>query len=72
MKTSPRICNRKKRFETREAAEKVAMRADVTLRVYKCELCHNYHLTSRTKGMKLPAFEVSKQRALKRARKAAR
>jgi len=57
VKTSPRICNRKKRFATREAAEEVAARADVTLRAYKCELCHQYHLTSRTKGMKTPSYE---------------
>ncbi len=58
-RSSPRICNRKKRFETRMAAEEVALSANVTLRVYKCELCHQYHLTSRTKGMKsLPARTV--------------
>lgn len=57
MKTTPRICNRKKRFATREEAEAVVARADVTLRAYKCELCKQYHLTSRTKGMKLPAHE---------------
>lgn len=62
-KTSPRICNAKKRFASREDAERVTMRADVTLRAYKCELCHQYHLTSRTKGMRLPAFEVAKRRA---------
>ena len=72
MKTTPRICNRKKRFETHAAAEAVAARADVTLRAYKCELCHQYHLTSRTKGMRLPAFEVAKRRAARLARKAAR
>ncbi|WP_298307954.1 hypothetical protein [uncultured Erythrobacter sp.] len=59
MKTTPRICTRKKRFATREAAEEVAARADVTLRAYKCELCHQYHLTSRTKGMKTPVHELA-------------
>jgi hypothetical protein len=32
----------------------VAVRADVTLRTYKCALCHKFHLTSRTKGLKSP------------------
>ena len=63
MKTTSRICNRKKRFVSREEAEGAAARADLTLRAYKCELCKQYHLTSRTKGMKLPAYEV-RRRAL--------
>lgn len=66
VKTTPRICNRKKRFVSRERAEEVvqvaAARGEPKLRAYKCELCHQYHLTSRTKGMKLPAYEVVKRR----------
>ena len=58
IRTDPGTCNRKKRFATRERAEEVAARADVTLRAYKCELCHQYHLTSRTKGMKTPRREL--------------
>lgn len=57
-KTTPRICNRKKRFATREKADEVAARANVTLRTYKCELCHKYHLTSRTKGMRVPVHPM--------------
>lgn len=56
MKTRPGICNRKRRFASREAAEAVAANADVILRAYRCELCHQFHLTSRTKGMKVPRF----------------
>ena len=59
VKTTPRICNRKKRFASREIAEAVAARAPFKLRAYKCELCHQYHLTSRTKGMKTPAYELT-------------
>ncbi len=59
MKTRPRICNRKRRYATREEAETVAARAHVTLRVYKCELCKRFHLTSRTKGMKVPRSELA-------------
>jgi len=41
----------------------VAERAKVTLRPYRCALCRKWHLTSRTKGMKLPGFEVERRRA---------
>ncbi|MEL7707900.1 hypothetical protein AAG593_02595 [Citromicrobium bathyomarinum] len=54
MKTRPGICNRKKRFASREAAERVAQAAPFTLRVYRCTLCRQFHLTSRTKGMQVP------------------
>lgn len=30
------------------------MHANVTLRVYKCALCKAFHLTSRTKGLRVP------------------
>ena len=54
MQTSPGICQRKRRYETREDADAVALSADVTLRTYKCALCHKFHLTSRTKGLRVP------------------
>lgn len=54
MKTRPGICNRKRRFAALEEAEKVALQAEVTLRAYKCALCKNFHLTSRTKGLRVP------------------
>lgn len=54
MKTRPGICQKKRRFATREEAEAVALAADVTLRVYKCALCKRFHLTSRTKGLRVP------------------
>ena len=54
MKTRPGICQRKRRYATRAEADAVALRADVNLRTYKCALCHQYHLTSRTKGLRPP------------------
>jgi hypothetical protein len=54
VKTRPGICQRKRRYATREAAEAVALRANVTLRAYKCALCRTFHLTSRTKGLRVP------------------
>jgi hypothetical protein len=32
----------------------VALAADITLRAYKCALCKKFHLTSRTKGLRVP------------------
>ena len=60
MKTRPGICNRKKRYASREDAEVVAARAPFKLRAYRCELCRQFHLTSRTKGMKTPAHELQR------------
>jgi len=54
VKTRPGICNRKLRFATREDAEAVALCADTPLRAYKCTLCKQFHLTSRTKGLRRP------------------
>ncbi len=60
MKTRPGICNRKKSFATRDEAERVAARAPFKLRAYRCDLCRKYHLTSRTKGMKTPRYELGR------------
>ena len=60
MKTRPGICNRKRKFATREEAEEVAARAPFKLRAYRCELCRKFHLTSRTKGMKTPRSELNR------------
>jgi hypothetical protein len=54
MQTRPGIGQKKRRFATREEAEAVALKADVTLRAYKCSLCRKFHLTSRTKGLRVP------------------
>ena len=51
MRTSLGICNRKARYATEQDAQRVAQRATITLRPYRCDLCRQYHLTSRTKGM---------------------
>jgi hypothetical protein len=54
VKTRPGICQKKRRFATREAAEAVAIAAKIPLRAYKCALCKQFHLTSRTKGLRVP------------------
>ena len=63
MKTRPGVCRRKARYASEADALAVAERAAVTLRPYRCDLCHKWHLTSRTKGMKLPSFEIARRRA---------
>jgi hypothetical protein len=57
MRTSPGICQRKARYASEAAALEVAAKAPFPLRPYRCGLCRKFHLTSRTKGMKVPAFE---------------
>ena len=51
MRTSFGICNRKKRYATEPDAARAAANAAITLHPYRCDLCRDYHLTSRTKGM---------------------
>ena len=58
MKTRLGICQRKRKFVTRDDAEQAAAKAPFKLRAYTCSLCRKYHLTSRTKGMKTPAYEL--------------
>jgi hypothetical protein len=54
MRTRLGVCTRKARYRSEAEAWAVAQRADVTLRPYRCGLCRDYHLTSRTKGMRVP------------------
>ncbi len=63
MRTRPGICRRKRSFAEEADALAVAEKAEVTLRPYRCSMCRDWHLTSRTKGMKLPAFEVARRKA---------
>ena len=51
MRTRLSICNRKARYATQPDAQRAAANAKITLRPYRCDLCRQYHLTSRTKGM---------------------
>jgi hypothetical protein len=63
MRTRPGICQRKTRYASEAAALEVAAKAPFPLRPYRCELCREYHLTSRTKGMRLPRFEIERRQA---------
>jgi len=65
VKTRPGVCNAKQRYASEDGALAIASKATVTLRTYRCALCRQWHLTSRTKGMKLPAFELARRRSAK-------
>lgn len=67
MRTTPGICARKARYASQAEALAVAVRAPFALRPYRCDLCRQFHLTGRTKGMKLPPFEIERRRALRPA-----
>ncbi len=53
MRTTLGICRKKARYETEQEAWAVIVRADIVLRPYRCALCRKFHLTSRTKGMRI-------------------
>lgn len=53
MRTTLGICLKKARYATEEEAWAVIHRANVVLRPYRCALCRRFHLTSRTKGMRI-------------------
>ncbi len=61
MQTRPGICQKKRRFASREAADAAALQADTPLRTYKCGLCKQFHLTSRTKGLRPPRAALTAQ-----------
>ena len=54
MKTRLAICLRKARYPTANAAQLAATGATITLRPYRCDRGGHYHLTSRTKGKRVP------------------
>ncbi len=51
MRTRLGICVKKKRYQSLGEAALASDRAPFALRPYRCALCRDYHLTSRTKGM---------------------
>ena len=54
MRTRQSICIKKARYATEPDAVAVAVQANVPLRPYRCERCRQFHLTSRTKGKRIP------------------
>ncbi|WP_082444268.1 hypothetical protein [Sphingomonas sp. Leaf242] len=47
------VCRRKARFALEADALVVAKAGRVPLRVYRCDRCLHFHLTSRTKGKRV-------------------
>ncbi|MBA4353654.1 MAG: hypothetical protein C0409_03070 [Novosphingobium sp.] len=54
MRTRLSVCQRKARYATREAAVEAARSIGLDLHPYKCDRCLRHHLTSRTKGRRVP------------------
>ena len=54
VRTRQSICIKKARYATEADALAAAVRADFPLRPYRCERCWQFHLTSRTKGKRIP------------------
>jgi hypothetical protein len=54
MRTRLSICARKARFASAEEADEAARRSGLPLRPYRCDRCRRFHLTSRTKGKRMP------------------
>jgi hypothetical protein len=54
MRTRQSICAKKASYGTEEDALLVARRSGLQLRTYRCDRCRRIHLTSRTKGKRIP------------------
>ena len=54
MRTRLSICLKKARFPSARDALLIAERSAVPLRPYRCDRCRMFHLTSRTKGKRVP------------------
>jgi hypothetical protein len=58
MRTRLSICNRKARYRSEAEALLAAREAGIILRHYRCDRCRLFHLTSRTKGKRVPRVEA--------------
>ena len=54
MRTRLSICNRKARYRREQEALLAASQASIPLRHYRCDRCRQFHLTSLTKGKRVP------------------
>jgi len=54
MRTRQSICAKKRRFAGEAEARAAAARSTLLLLPYRCDRCGAFHLTSRTKGKRLP------------------
>jgi len=54
MRTRLSICRKKARYASEALALEALFRAAIVLRPYRCDRCRQWHLTSRTKGKRIP------------------
>ncbi len=54
MRTRLSVCTRKARYRSWDDAIAAARASGLELRAYRCDRCFHYHLTSRTKGKRVP------------------
>jgi hypothetical protein len=54
VRTKLSVCLRKVRFPSEQDALLAAQRSGLDLRPYRCDRCRQFHLTSRTKGKRVP------------------
>ena len=54
MRTRLSICRKKASYGTDEEARDAAAHSGLELRTYRCDRCGQFHLTSRTKGKRIP------------------
>ena len=59
MRTRLSICRKKLAFRSKEEALAAIARFALPLRPYRCDRCGLLHLTSRTKGKRIPRPAVS-------------
>ncbi len=54
MRTRLSICLKKIRYPSAHEAVRAAERMGLPLKPYRCDRCRLFHLTSRTKGKRIP------------------
>lgn len=61
VRTRLSICRKKGAFATATEAKAMAAEASIILRHYRCDRCGQFHVTSRTKGKRVPRAEIASQ-----------
>jgi len=56
MRTKLSTCNRKARFRSEKEALAAMRDSGLVLRPYRCDRCFRFHLTSRTRGKRIPTI----------------
>jgi hypothetical protein len=54
MRTRLSVCRRKLGYGSEDEALAAARATGLVLRPYRCDRCRRFHLTSRTKGKRIP------------------